>query len=106
MQYWRTARQKLENTVHFQSGSHAYNVSAIRLHDYDLDKTEQNELFLFLVDEIIGSSSGKKAVQTWKYKVGIVKFIDVRVWLTKKRELGIFSSFFFAVIGKCFGIVV
>ena len=45
--------KELEMTVNFQNGSHTYNVPAIRLYDYDLDKIEQNELFLFLPYEIL-----------------------------------------------------
>lgn len=39
--------------VNFQNGSHTYNVSVIRMYDYDLDKIEQNELYLFLPYEIL-----------------------------------------------------
>lgn len=45
--------KELEMTVNFQNGSHVYNVPVIRLYDYDLDKIERNELFLFLPYEIL-----------------------------------------------------
>ncbi len=45
--------KELEMTVHFQNGSYTYNVPAIRLYDYDLDKIKQNELYLFLPYEIL-----------------------------------------------------
>ena len=45
--------KELEMTIRFQNGSHTYSVPTIRLYDYDLDKIEQNELFLFLPYEIL-----------------------------------------------------
>lgn len=45
--------KKLKMKINFQNGSFDYEVPIIRLYDYDLDKMEQEELFLFLPYEIL-----------------------------------------------------
>ncbi len=44
---------KLEMKINFEEESYTYKVPVIRLYDYDLDKIEENELFLFLPYEIL-----------------------------------------------------
>ncbi len=45
--------QSLKMKITFQDGNYDYTVPIIRLYDYNLDKIEQNELFLFLPFEIL-----------------------------------------------------
>lgn len=73
---------RLEMTVNFQNGSHVYNVPVVRLYDYDLDKIEQNGLFLFLPYEIlrhVRQVTTEKHIEEYTNEIGSVysKIIEI-----------------------------
>lgn len=74
--------KELEMTVNFQDGSYSYKGPVIRLYDYNLDKIERNELFLFLPYEIlrhIRQVTTKKHVAEYANEINTVyrKIIEI-----------------------------
>lgn len=73
---------KLEMQINFEEESFTYKVPVIRLYDYDLDKIEENELFLFLPYEIlrhVRKVTTEKHIEEYAEEINSVysKIIDI-----------------------------